>query len=63
MNSFEFFNPVRIVFGPGSAPKTARWRPLRKEGPRGDDARQRKASGILDRVIRALDEAGAIGCT
>jgi alcohol dehydrogenase YqhD (iron-dependent ADH family) len=59
MNSFEYANPVRIVFGPGSASKTgalaaAYGKKALVVTTRGSVRRL----GLLDRVIGTLDGAG-----
>jgi alcohol dehydrogenase YqhD (iron-dependent ADH family) len=59
MNSFEFYNPVRIVFGPGSAPKAGAL--AARHGRKAVVVTTRgslRRLGILDKVIKALDEAG-----
>jgi len=59
MNSFEFSNPVRIVFGPGSASKAgALAAPYGRKALVVTTRGSVKRLGILDKVIKALDEAG-----
>ena len=59
MNSFEYFNPVRIVFGPGSAPKIgALAAPYGKKAVVVTTRGSLQRLGILDRVIKPLAEAG-----
>lgn len=59
MNSFDFHNPVRIVFGPGSASKAgALAAPFGSKAVVVTTRGSVKRLGILDKVIKALDEAG-----
>lgn len=59
MNSFEFANPVRIVFGPDSASKTgALAAPYGRKALVVTTRGSVRRLGILDGVIGALDAAG-----